>query len=341
MTLPNMSELGGYAIFSGGGWPVVDAFGLDRPGVHGFSLARHCLRAIQGTVRPDRLWLPHFTCPSVKKQASQLGTPVSYFHLGEGLVPQLQEVGLHDLCVVNHYFGLSARLPDWTAALAGLAPERCVIDNTQSLGPCHPFPAHWSFQSPRKFLPVTDGGILYAPPGRTVDPASLPKIQDQSWARMQWLFRAIDEGGRGSSYAEYRVFRQQEVQAIPYAHMSAVTRHLLAHYDVAGLVRARNRRFEALRRALPIHPAFRHVVLDDLASPIGFPVQVPDGARLQALLAGHRIYAVRYWPELAQSGVLNGYEQDLLNRTVLLPLDADYSPTHMAILLDELSGGHR
>jgi hypothetical protein len=333
-----MSELGGYAVFTGAGWPVVDALGLDRPGVHGFSLARHCLRAVCGTVRPARLWLPNFTCPSVRKVAEQLGTSVSYYQLGEGLTPKLQDVGSRDLCVINHYFGLSARLPAWTSALATLAPERCVIDNTQSLGLSNPFPAHWSFLSPRKFLPVTDGGILYTAAGQTVDPATLPDAIDQSWSRTQWLFRAIDEGGRSASYAEYLKFRQEEVQSIAYAQMSAVTRHLLARYDVAGLLQARNRRFEALRRALPIHPEFRCVVLDGLACPIGFPVQVPDAARLQAFLAGHRIYAVRYWPELAQGDVLNDYERALLDRTVLLPLDADYSETHMSILLEELTG---
>jgi hypothetical protein len=333
-----MNELGGYAIFSGAGWPVVDAFGLDQPGVHGFSLARHCLRAVHGTVKPDRLWLPHFTCPSVKKVAEQLGTPVSYYHLGEGLVPQLQAVGPRDLCVINNYFGLSARLPAWASAVEQLAPGRCVVDNTQSVGTRNPFPAHWSFQSPRKCLPVTDGGILYAPPGQTVDLATLPDTHDQSWARMQWLFRAIDEGGRAASYADYLQFRQHEVQAIPYAHMSAVTRHLLTHYDVAGLVRARNRRFETLRRAVPLHPAFHGVVLDDGACPIGFPVQVPDASRLQSVLAGHRLYTVRYWPELVKDGVLNAHELDLLNRTLLLPLDADYTPAHLDVLVNELMG---
>ena len=336
-----MNELGGYAIFSGAGWPAIDALGLDRPGVHGFSLARHCLRAIHGTVRPVRLWLPHFTCPSVKKVAEQLGTSVSYYHLGEGLTPELQDVGPRDLCVINHYFGLSARLPGWAPALATLAPERCVIDNTQSLGLSNPFPAHWSFLSPRKFLPVTDGGILHTAAGQMVDPSTLPDATDQSWSRAQWLFRALDEGGRGASYAEYLTFRQQEVQAIAYARMSPVTRHLLAHCDVAGLLRARNRRFETLRRTLPIHSEFCGVVLDELACPIGFPVQVPDAARLQAVLAGHRIFSVRYWPELAQGGVLNDYERGLLDRTVLLPLDADYSETHMSILLDELAGARR
>ena len=333
-----MNFVGGYAIFSGAGFPVIDALGLDRPGVHGFSLGRHCLRAVSGTVRPARVWLPRFTCPSVKKAAEALGTPVSYYPLGEDLAPRLEEVGPRDLCVVNHYFGLSARLPGWKPTLAALAPDRWVIDNTQSLGLANPFPAHWSFTSPRKFLPVTDGGILYAAANRRVDPATLPDLVDQSWSRMQWVFRAIDEGGRQASYAEYLEFRQNEVQSIPYARMSAVTHHLLQCYDVARVVGARNRRFEALRRVVPIHPAFREVALDAAECPIGFPIQVPDAARLQTDLARHGLYAVRYWPELAADDALNGHERTLLERTLLLPLDADCSDDQLSRLLDASTG---
>ncbi len=343
--MPPVNELGGYALFTAGAWPHHDHLGVGGPGVVALSLARHALRLAHDTLRPRRLLLPHYTCHSMKAAAARLGAEVQYYHLGEGFIPDLGGVQAGDLCVVNNHFGLAALDAAWQHALASASVAQRLVDNTQSLDLERRWPDCWSVQSPRKFLPVTDGGIVVLPEDQPESALRLPEATDQSWQRMGWLFRAIDEGTRSTSYAEYLAYRRDQVQNIPDALASPTTRQLLQALDVAGVIRQRQARFEDLRHRLPLHPSCQHLKLAAGSSPIGFPVQVADAAQAQVRLAQHRIFAIRYWPEQAhgdQGGdELNAFERSWRDQTLFLPLDGDCDEVQLQQVHDVISGAQR
>lgn len=334
MDQPN--ELGGYQLITGAGLPPKNAFNFSSRDVHLFALGRHCLEAVYRSLRPRRVLLPHYTCHSVKLQFERLGAEVINYSLGDEFVPGLKSIDACDLLVVNNYFGLAAANACWLSWLGQLNHAQVVVDDTQSLCATGQFAKHCSFISPRKFLPVTDGGILFTP-SYSINESVLPAEDDKSWQRVPWLFRALDEQGRQQSYAEYLQYRTHAVQDIPYSRMSRVTRFLLQVYDVNALIQNRNRVFGHLRRLLPIHPLFKNTSLNPAASPIGFPVKVDNAAKAQSALAEKKIYAVRYWPELHKSGLLSPIERELLSRTMFLPLDGEYSDAHISAILGEVS----
>ena len=88
--------------------------------------------------------------------------------------------------------------------------------------------------SPRKFLALTDGGILYDP-NALLNDEYLPKEVDLSWERSKWLFRGYDEGGRYKSYYEYLKFRES-IQSIPYKEMSLMTIKLISQYNLDKII---------------------------------------------------------------------------------------------------------
>ena len=327
------AELGGYPLFTQGQWPEHDVFGLRDSHVHAFSLGRHALRAAILSKQPQRVWLPFLTCHTVIETVKKLGVPISFYHITSDGVPDGLELAEHELGVINNYFGLTHTSLAWTNFWLYQNPMQWVIDNTQSLTCGNLFESHWSFTSPRKFISVTDGGILFTSENNPLDFSILPEIKDESWARIQWLFRAIDDCTRSASYEAYLSYRHEHVQSIPYARMSEVTSYLLRILDVKQIIAQRNMRFSLLLQRLGMTHPWAALPLNERASPIGFPVCLPNAQQVQSKLAQHKIFSIRYWP-MADNKLtaLNEVERAFALETLFLPLDQDYSLAHWEIL---------
>lgn len=321
-------EKGGYLVFAGIGVPRRSALQLDDEAIRLFALGRHCVAAVVRAVRPARVHLPRYTCHSVKKTLADAGADVRFYSLDDDLLPRIDALRSSDLVIVNNYFGLIA---DRAALRRWLCDRNDVVklvDNTHSIGGANQFDGVMSFVSPRKFLPLTDGGILFDP-SRVISEDAMPADFDTSWQRMGWLFRAIDEGGRNPSYAEYLAFRQS-LQTLPYARMSRVTRHLLGVYDLAAVLEQRRANYRTLQGRLPAHPLFTDFVPAAQHSPIGFAVRVADACAAQQRLGREGVYAVRYWPELDEDTALNGVERELLDHTLIVPIGDTLSDPQVA-----------
>jgi hypothetical protein len=311
-------EKGGYLVFAGAGVPRRSALDLDDDATRLFALGRHCVAAVVRAAHPARVHLPRYTCHSVKKTLAESGADIRFYPLGDDLLPRIDALRPGDLVIVNNYFGLIADRPSLRGWLRDRPDVVRLIDNTHSIGCANQFEAEMSFVSPRKFLPLTDGGILFDPL-RVVGDDAMPADVDTSWQRVGWLFRAIDEGGRNPSYAEYLAFRRS-LQSLPYARMSRVTRHLLGLCDLGAVLGQRCANYHRLLQRLPVHPMFADFEPTAQHSPIGFAVRVADARAAQQRLGGERIYAVRYWPELAEDPALNGVERELLDHTLIVPI---------------------
>lgn len=323
-------DLGGYITFESAGFERLNQLGFGDNGPKCFALGRHCLEAVCKATRPRRILMPGFTCSSVKKIAAQQGADVEYYSLSETLVPQLETIHQDDLLVLNNYFGLSAGGDGFDAWLRVAAPPRCVIDNTHSMGVSNQFPGRLSFVSPRKFLPVTDGGILFDPEG-LIPGDCMPTRQDVSWHRVAWLFRALDERSRDRSYGSYIEFRKG-LQDLEYLQLSETTSHLLSVIDIKAVVRRRNENYKYLRSELPVHPCFAGLGQPGDFSPIGFPLFADDASDAQARLSKHRIYTIRYWPELDSDTSMNEFERELLRHVLIIPIDQRPSESQMSVL---------
>ncbi len=333
---PVGGEVGGYPVFDP---QLCHRFGhlqLQRSDRRLFALGRHAITALCRSVRPRRVWLPRFMCHSVKQAFENEGVVLMPYALNERLLPQQTDPDEQDVVLLFNYFGLQAHRSDFLAQVDAWRGLHLLVDNTHSFGLDNQFPGVFSCVSPRKFLPVTDGGIAYDPAG-WLSKAHMPSATDASWQRMGWLFRAWEDGGRGPSYADYAQARDQ-LRQTPYSGMSPATAFWLDLIDVQTWLALRQGHYQTLAAQVPCHPLFSDFRHGSDFSPIGYPVHVPHAGQAQAALARHKVFAVRYWPELETSPALNAMEKELLQHLLFIPLSAPLSPPQVEALRTAVSG---
>lgn len=327
-------ENGGYLTIDAIFGENIDHFNLQTKSIKLFALARHSLIAILNVRSPKAIWMPKFTCQSLQKTAIAYGTKVKLYSINEHFLPELTYVDDSELVVVNNYFGLLKSSQLFSGWLSLWRPGQIVIDNTHSLSVCSEFPNYMNFISPRKFLPVTDGGMLFDDKNEILD-RHMPDNKDISWPRISWLYRLIDEGGRHESYQEYKNYREN-LQNLEYLRISSLTHYLLRHYDIKKIISNRNAVFNSLLNHIPIHRYFSNFTTDNLSSPIGFPIYVDDPRMIQRLLAKNRIYCAQFWPELYSNTSLNDFESKILGTLLFIPLNAPLNAFQLAAIKSQV-----
>lgn len=332
----NFKDLGGYTTFESSGLKSLDQLSLADKERKLLALGRHCVEAACKALKPSVLLLPIFTCSSVKQTAAAQGILVRYYSISEAFLPQLDAVEENEMLVLNNYFGLSAYSSNFDSWLKKVKTDKILIDNTHSIGLSNQFSGRLSFVSPRKFLPVTDGGILFDPQNLVTE-EYLPHEKDVSWDRLKWIFRAIDEQGRNQSYKEYVEYRKK-IQNNTYSRLSTVTRMLLCTYEISSVIQCRNENFRRFLAEIQIHPSFSWLKsYESEFTPIGYPVYAKDAQKTQKNLSRHSIYTIRYWPELDNEQGTNEFEKKLLKHLLILPIEKFPNDKKLKILKSELN----
>lgn len=284
------------------------------------SLARHCISFCILNLKPRRVYFPSYTCSSVVKTIKALGVKTIPYHVDENLLPKaqtLQCLGDQDLIILNDYFGLLTCSKLFNELIGSIPYHQVLIDATQSLTSDTTRAKRLTVYSPRKFLPVTDGGILLDPE-KYLNKNAIPTDIDSSWDRVQWLFRSVDEGLRKFSYNEFLVHRSQ-LQLIPYAQMSPTTRLLLSCISIDSEIEIINyniRKYMDFHQHGPFSPFVR---VNSESAPIGFPVYVENADLVRRQLATIGIYACKYWG-MEDMESLNESERLFADRCIFLPV---------------------
>jgi hypothetical protein len=255
-----------------------------------------------------------------------------FYNLDEQFLPQVDEVKNNSLFVINNYLGLTLKKDDLIRFSDKFIDTQVVIDNTQSLCLENQFKGYFSFCSPRKFLPVTDGGILFDDYD-VLDKKSMPNLQDKSYERISWLFRCLDDLDKNSSYPEYLEFRNS-IQNVEYSKMSNLSQFILCKLNIKDVVKFRNMNFKKLQKKIPLHNSFSTFTnLNELCSPIGYPLFVKDAKRTQSILKKMHIYTIIYWPKIDKKN-LNNFENEILNKLLVFPINKLPSITQFENLID-------
>ena len=229
-----IQELGGYHVLSDDCLKDFNHIELTSNKLKLFALGRHCLVSLIKHFKPTYVYLPHYTCKTVGITVLKNNCKIIFYNLDKHFKPQIDEVKDCSLLVINNYLGLTLKSKDVFKISNKFKNAKIVVDNTQSLCLENQFNNYFSFCSPRKFLPLTDGGILFDD-HEIVGTQSLPSTQDKSYNRVSWLFRSIDDLNKNTSYHEYLEFRNT-IQNIDYAKISNVTKFLISKYDIKSTI---------------------------------------------------------------------------------------------------------
>jgi hypothetical protein len=239
-----------------------------------------------------------------------------------------------DLVVAVAYFGapvcprlraLAARRPDVTW-LEDRAQALAVADADAVAGA-------WRLYSPRKLLPVADGGVLVGPVSRLPVPSLAPPPAHHA-AAAHARARATTAAQVADAYRLYREIERDH--AVADLALSDGTRQRLAGLSVDALADRRRDNFAALDRTLAAHAAPIAGRLRGGPAPFGYPVLVPEGRdAVAARLAAQGLFCAVHWRELG-GGAADPVALRLRDGLLTLPVDHRYGGADMEWLADRV-----
>ena len=281
--------------------------------------ARNALRYIIRAYHIKKIAVPYYTCPVVWQAVRGENADMVFYGINEQLEAELPDLPPDTFILLNDYFGVKA---DYIGRMAGQY-SNLIVDDAQSLFAPKTGLAH--FKSPRKFLPLPDGGIAVC--DRRTD-EELP--QDESWGRCLHLLIRSDIGAN----AGFREYQKNDagLDRLPVMEMSNLTRKMLGACDLESIKKKRLSNFSFL------HSHLRQInELDLCLSDKDVPMIYPFLTRkpnLRSILIAHRIYVARYWPGIERECRKNSFEVYLQNNLLPLPVDQRYDEEDMKRILE-------
>lgn len=288
---------------------------LSRPNTAAFVSGRAAFAALLDNMpRPQRVWVPLFTCDALLEPLLRRSIPVSRYRTDERLMPILPaDAEPEELIVLTDWFGCTHR-----QVLASLPQCRCrvVLDATGALYrevpagiPC--------FCSPRKFCGMADGGLAVAP---------FPLLHLPPVDRIARTERLCNSGNTYTAVqTEENALRRLELRLHPNS-----LRRLLA-FPWTEDNDARCRRYAYLHSRL--RDINRLPIPDTMtAGPLCYPLLTGiPGLRDELIDAGIRLPL--YWEEVIRNTDAGDAENYIARNLLPLPIGSGSAPERMVALI--------
>ena len=294
--------------------------------------ARSGLSLLIEQLQPRTIWLPSFLCPVVFDVARH-SNHVEWYAVGLNLAPGdeawTEAVEAGDLVVVIDYFGFRGSC-EFAACCkrrgAFVLEDACQALLTDGVGE----QADFVLFSPRKFVGVSDGGILSARGSVPVNQHCL------SSPPQDWLCTAVSAGEgraafdrRGGDKGWFELFQHAEADAPvgPFAMSEPSRRRLFDGIDFEEVAVRRRENFAALLEELPEFAVAPR--LDDGVVPLGVPVRLRNRDAVREFLFAQRIYPPIHWQLAGTVPRQFAASHQLASEIMTLPCDQRYDANTM------------
>lgn len=303
---------------------------LDRLPHLAFANGRSALHHALAHRKPENIWLPAYCCHSLV-EACRGVAPVHFYPLLPTLSPDvdylMHNVADGDALLAIDYFGRNPA-PEFLAMVEACPGIIWVEDRAQAMLPARRSWGDYVLYTPRKLLGVPDGGIITAPSG------TLPVLEQPAHANDDYLkpsrtrAQDKDETQNTTWYALNQEYENN--MRVAKTRMSDESLAILNTTDANALMDARRANYKLLADALgdiALLPPEESFV------PFGFPVCLPDRAKIANALYAQRIFAPRHWPDLPSPESFT-FEHKLASESLTLPVDHRYGRQHMQRIID-------
>lgn len=277
------------------------------PGQFSYESARSALYALLKVLSPKRVHVPNFVCTAVPDAVTLAGAEVVKYPINRcfGLGAEI-DLRPDDLVILINFFGINET--SVLSDLAKLPKESVLVDCSQAYF-SGAFDCLASFYSPRKFVPVADGGFIHT----AVELNGQPADEQASINRFEYLLqRAIGEPE--ASRALY-LRAEESLHEISLREMSCFSRKVIETNDLNFI---RNKRIENFKILSELDELNEISINLGQQVPLCYPLMVKKGKILREHLLAQRVFTPKYWPDVYP---LNNFETSLLNDTVYLPID--------------------
>lgn len=290
------------------------------PSAYGYESARSSLYVFLKSVRPRRVFVPNYICDAVTAAVQAAGAQLVYYPINEQFQPKEKlTLSPEDWVLLVNYFGLCGRAIE--KSLDYLPASQVIVDCSQA----YFFDDHQptsKIYSPRKFLPVADGGFI-----RTEISLNAAACDDNaSIRRYQYLLERI-VGEPELSRASY-LQAEADLELISDRSISSFTKKICETTDIDFIKCRRRENFKILQGLNSIN--FLKFDLGDQV-PLCYPLMVANGREIREDLLRMRVFTPKYWPSVTPK---NDFEKLLLEETIFLPVDHRYTAEQMNFLLN-------
>lgn len=284
-----------------------------------YQSGRACVGKILEEKNPDSIALPKFICDSVVNVVKNYPCDIIWYDIDEKLQPLIDErVKNASILYIVNYFGL--RLPD----LPKDYWARVIVDNAQGFFIPPSSKALASIYSPRKFLPVADGGCL-------VSSLNISEPDDTFYPMLEHMILRAEKGAK----AGYKCYLQAEASLSEYnpLSMSNYSRFIMKSADLSNIERIRRNNYELLHQSLAVRNRLK--IPNTPESPLCYPYLASKV--LKQYLIRNNIFVATYWQEVSDRVLEQSWEQDLVDNLVCIPIDHRYDSDDMNYIIEMIN----
>lgn len=320
MSLHRHKEIGGYMEFD---LNLLDQFPYKKSAK--FNSARSALYEYVKVSNIKTIWMPKFICDTVLLPLEYLGINIKYYDLDQTLLPCLTgELENGEYLYYVNYFGIC------TENLYKLKDRypfgRLIFDHAQAFF-VPPIEGVTTIYSPRKFLPVADGGILVT----KVTVTSCAEQYSDSFLIDQYkhLFTRYLSGAK-LGYEQFQLNEKYFNENIPKA-ISPLTELIFKNLDYKKM---RDQRIENFRYLHSKLGKLNKLIinLESVESPLTYPFLFDKQFTFD--LIDNNVYSPTYWKDCLKRIDKNSFEYRLVNNMTHFICDHRYNIEDMDMQLE-------
>lgn len=309
-----MREMGGYIgmeRYAGSLW---------HPNAIALNCGRHCLTYLVKSKKIGKVAIPMLSCDSILQPLRDLGVDYRYYPIDGRFMPDGLEARKNEWVYVINYCGQVQNAD--LAALKGKY-HQIIVDNSHAFfqGSIEGVDTIYNC---RKYFGVSDGALL-----NTDSVLDERMDTDESFSHMLFLLGRFERNA--SEFYELYKSNNDRFEKEPIKKMSRLTANILRSIDYGLVKRRRSANF------LRLYEAFKGINRLDVKASAGeymYPLMVEGGSHLKSRLHSKNIYVPTLWPEVLGRCAENSPEHEIVDNTLLLPVDQRYSGKDMEYLID-------
>lgn len=188
---------------------------------------RTAIFVILQNVRPKRILIPYFYCPSVEEFISELNIPIIKYDINKQFMPEKLDIKEGDMLILVNYFGLYT--DNINQVLQAYPDKNIIVDNSQAFYAAPIMKKNiYNVYSCRKFFGVTDGAYVISQ-----NPVHANLEKGRSSGYINFILRQIEEGTNACNFiflekrlSFYQMLRLKLDQNVPYMYP------LLCEYNI-------------------------------------------------------------------------------------------------------------
>jgi hypothetical protein len=301
----------------GGIFPAARVFNINPNNFLKLANARCGLFVVADLLGSETVWLPKYHCPSIL-QAFPIQN-IKFYDVDEDLTPHAPGCRKGDLVVFINYFGLP--IPDWFIKFIKDREAWAVEDASMSFFKLPNVYSDFIVYSPRKFLPLPDGGILASNCDVKLD-FTLEEPPCDWWVGN---LKAMDYRRRHESdnFTWYCMSRNAKDGApVGYYSMSAYSQALLTSFDTVEIKESIRDNFTRLLSRLKDIALIKE--LPNEVVPVGFPIKLDNRNPMREKLFRNKVFPPVHWD----------VDHPLGKTTMTIPCDHRYDVHDMDYVAD-------